>query len=333
MNLEYSFIIPIYNRPDEIKELLDSFSNLRFSRDYEIVIVEDGSSIPCHKVVQEYTDTLNISYYSKSNSGPGPSRNFGMRKAKGNYFLILDSDCLLPPQYLEVVHNELRTSYVDFFGGPDAAMESFSDIQKAINYTMTSVLTTGGIRGGRNANDTFQPRSFNMGISKNAFEKSEGFGKIHPGEDPDLVLRLWKMGFQSRLISDAFVYHKRRISWSKFHTQVYKFGMVRPILNTWHKGTSKVTYWFPTLFALGALGSVALMVLGIVLPLLLCGLYITIVFMHAIILTRSVKVAMLSIVALFIQFFGYGYGFLKSTFFVSWLKRNPKKEFPELFFD
>ena len=333
MNLEYSFIIPIYNRPDEIKELLDSFSNLRFSRDYEIVIVEDGSSIPCLKVVQEYTDTLNISYYSKSNSGPGPSRNFGMRKAKGNYFLILDSDCLVPPQYLEVVHNELRTSYVDFFGGPDAAMDSFSDIQKAINYTMTSVLTTGGIRGGRNANDTFQPRSFNMGISKNAFEKSEGFGKIHPGEDPDLVLRLWKMGFQSRLISDAFVYHKRRISWSKFHTQVYKFGMVRPILNTWHKGTSKVTYWFPTLFALGALGSVALMVLGIVLPLLLCGLYITIVFMHAIILTRSVKVAMLSIVALFIQFFGYGYGFLKSTFFVSWLKRNPKKEFPELFFD
>ena len=333
MNLEYSFIIPIYNRPDEIKELLDSFSNLRFSRDYEIVIVEDGSSIPCLKVVQEYTGTLNISYYSKSNSGPGPSRNFGMRKAKGNYFLILDSDCLVPPQYLEVVHNELRTSYVDFFGGPDAAMESFSDIQKAINYTMTSVLTTGGIRGGRNANDTFQPRSFNMGISKNAFEKSEGFGKIHPGEDPDLVLRLWKMGFQSRLISDAFVYHKRRISWSKFHTQVYKFGMVRPILNTWHKGTSKVTYWFPTLFALGALGSVALMVLGIVLPLLLCGLYITIVFMHAIILTRSVKVAMLSIVALFIQFFGYGYGFLKSTFFVSWLKRNPKKEFPELFFD
>ena len=190
----FSFIIPVYNRPDEIEELLQSMTYFDYEASFEVVIVEDGSSIPCERIVEKYKNTLQISYYFKSNSGPGNSRNFGMQKAKGDYFIILDSDCILPKEYLTVVSQSLQNHYVDCFGGPDKALATFSNIQKAINFSMTSFLTTGGIRGGSEKVDKFQPRSFNMGLSKNAFEISKGFGNIHPGEDPDLSIRLWELG-------------------------------------------------------------------------------------------------------------------------------------------
>src|SRR5690606_37840053 len=198
MQLSFSFIIPVYNRPDEIKELLESLTEQTFKTPFEVVIVEDGSSLPSDKIVEHYNDKLQLSYFYKQNSGPGDSRNYGMKLAKGNYFLILDSDCILPPQYLEEVNASLQSEYVDCFGGPDTAHTSFSALQKAINYSMTSIFTTGGIRGSKKAINKFQPRSFNMGISKAAFEASGGFGKIHPGEDPDLTIRLWKSGYGTK---------------------------------------------------------------------------------------------------------------------------------------
>ena len=234
MELNISFIIPVYNRPSEIKELLDSFVNLKSHQPFEIVIVEDGSSNTSKHIVDSFLNKLNIAYFLKENTGPGDSRNYGMKRAKGNYFIILDSDCILPPFYLNAVLDSLNIAYVDCFGGPDAAHQSFSNLQKAINFTMTSFITTGGIRGNKNSVDKFQPRSFNMGISKVAFEKSKGFGRIHPGEDPDLSIRLWNLGFKTKLITEAYVYHKRRVSIQKFYNQVKKFGMVRPILNNWH---------------------------------------------------------------------------------------------------
>jgi len=212
--------------------------------DFEIVIIEDGSTKTSKTIAEAFQKTLNISYFFKDNSGPGDSRNFGMAHAKGNYFIILDSDCILPKHYLKAVEQSLKTEFVDCFGGPDAAHESFSNLQKAINFSMTSVITTGGIRGNKNSVGKFQPRSFNMGLSKKAFQESKGFGRIHPGEDPDLSIRLWNLGYQTKLIPEAFVYHKRRISWSNFYKQVHKFGMVRPILNKWHPSTKKITYWF-----------------------------------------------------------------------------------------
>ncbi|MEG1267373.1 MAG: glycosyltransferase family 2 protein, partial [Myroides sp.] len=184
----FSFIIPVYNRPDEIDELLQSLVQQTYSDDFEIVVVEDGSTVNCQDVVNKYLNQLNVSYYFKKNSGPGDSRNYGMKVAKGDYFIILDSDCIIPENYLVEVDKFLKDNYVDCFGGPDAAHDSFSDVQKAINQTMTSVLTTGGIRGASEKLGKFQPRSFNMGISKEAFEASGGFGKIHPGEDPDLSI-------------------------------------------------------------------------------------------------------------------------------------------------
>ena len=251
MQLQFSFIIPVYNRPEEIKELLDSFIKLEGDNDFEIVIIEDGSFVSSNNIVEQYKSKLDISYYFKENSGPGDSRNYGMQRAKGNYFIILDSDCVLPNDYLHQVKNSLTTNYIECFGGPDAAHESFNSLQKAINFAMTSFISTGGIRGKKKSVSEFEPRSFNMGMSKAAFVASKGFGHIHPGEDPDLSIRLNKLGFNTKLIPEAFVYHKRRISWGKFYKQVYKFGLVRPILNYWHPETKKITYWFPALFILG----------------------------------------------------------------------------------
>lgn len=332
MQLQFSFVIPVYNRPDETQELLQSFLELDTQVDFEIVIVEDGSSISSKDVVNTFKNQLNISYYFKENSGPGDSRNYGMRKAKGNYFIILDSDCILPKNYLTEVIHGLESNYVDCFGGPDAAHNSFTNLQKAINFSMTSFITTGGIRGNKSSVDKFQPRSFNMGISKEAFEASGGFGKIHPGEDPDLSIRLWNLGYKTSLIPEAKVFHKRRISWSKFYTQVNKFGLVRPILNSWHPSTKKVTYWFPTLFCLGLILSVLLYVFKIKLFLMAYLFYFLVAFIVALMSTKSILVSLLALIAIVIQFVGYGYGFLKSTLMVGLFNKDPRKHFPKLFF-
>ena len=201
--LSFSLIVPVYNRPDEVQELLGSLSQ-QTDKAFEVLIIEDGSSIPCKSVCEKFSDKINIVYHFKANSGPGPSRNFGMEKANGNYFIIFDSDCLIPPHYIANVRKALTTDYVDCFGGPDAAHASFSNTQKSINYVMTSFYTTGGIRGGNEALGKFQPRSFNMGISKAVFETVGGYGKIHPGEDPDLSFRIWNAGYKTKLIKDAF---------------------------------------------------------------------------------------------------------------------------------
>ncbi|MBM1107494.1 glycosyltransferase [Aurantibacter crassamenti] len=332
MNLSFSFVIPVYNRPDEIRELLESMVSQTYVNSFEVVLVEDGSTHSSKEVVAEFSHQLDISYYVKENSGPGPSRNYGMERAKGNYFIILDSDCILPPDYLIEVTKSLEKEFVHCYGGPDAAHQSFTTLQKAINYAMTSVLTTGGIRGNKVAVGKFQPRSFNMGLSKEVFDTVGGFGKIHPGEDPDLTFRIWKAGFATKLIPEAFVYHKRRVDWSKFYTQVNKFGMVRPILNKWHPETIKMTYWFPTFFCLGLMVSVVFYFLGIQLPLWFFGIYFILIFIDSFLKNKSIVIAILSLFTVLVQFAGYGLGFLKSTFLINFSKRKPQEIFPNLFF-
>lgn len=303
-----------------------------FAAPFEVVIVEDGSSESSEDVAKKFQGQLQISYYYKENSGPGDSRNYGMQKAKGNYFIILDSDCILPQQYLTEVDKELKRAFVSCFGGPDAADASFTDIQRAINYVMTSFFTTGGIRGGKKSVGKFQPRTFNMGISKKAFEKVGGFGRIHPGEDPDLTFRIWKAGFDTRLFPKAFVYHKRRIDWNKFYIQVNKFGMVRPILNKWHPSTARPTYWFPTFFILGFGISILLALAGFLLPFWIYVVYFLVLFLDAWLKNRNVKVAFLAIFAALTQFTGYGIGFLKSTILLNFSNKEPEELFPKLFF-
>uniref|UniRef100_UPI00356B5772 glycosyltransferase n=1 Tax=Ancylomarina sp. TaxID=1970196 RepID=UPI00356B5772 len=249
---KYSVIIPIYNRPDEAKELLASLAKQTY-KNFDILMIEDGSTEDCSDIVKHYSNELDIKYHFKANSGPGDSRNVGMRMATGDFLIFFDSDCIIPPQYFEEVEKHLAQTPLDAFGGPDSAHESFSKVQKAINYAMTSIITTGGIRGKKNKLDQYQPRSFNMGISQAVYKKVGGYTDVTPGEDPDLSYRIMNAGFRVGLIEDAYVFHKRRIDFSKFIKQVYKFGVMRPVLIKWYPDKFKLTYTIPALFLLGSL--------------------------------------------------------------------------------
>ena len=314
MKLKFSIIIPVYNRPKEIDELLESLTKQDFTNSFEILIIEDGSKESSDIIVQKYKLQLDLKYFYKENSGAGASRNFGIKKATGNYFIILDSDVIVPKVYLSEVNNALEANYTDAFGGPDAAHSSFTSLQKAINYSMTSVLTTGGIRGKKQAVGKFQPRSFNLGLSEKAFEQTAGFSKMKNGEDIDLTFRLWEKGFETQLIEKAFVYHKRRSTIPQFFKQTFGFGTARPILNIKYPETAKPTYWFPSLFIMGLDLSLIVLVFGYP-QLFYCYLfYFSLIFLDSLRQNRNLKVAFLSIITSFTQFLGYGLGFLKSQF-------------------
>ena len=315
MNLLYSIIIPVYNRPNEIDELLDSLTKQDFSDDFEVLIIEDGSTIKSDIIVEKYKLQLNIKYFFKENTGAGASRNFGMQRASGDYFIILDSDVILPPQYLSEVKKALEINFTHAFGGPDAAHKSFTPLQKAINYAMTSILTTGGIRGKNQAVGEFQPRSFNFGLSKIAFEKTQGFSKMKNGEDIDLTFRLWENEFETQLLEKAFVYHKRRSSLKQFFKQTHGFGTARPILNKKYPQTAKLTYWFPSLFMIGFALSIILTIFGFSPILYFYGVYFSLIWIDSLFKSKNVSVAFLSLVASLTQFIGYGLGFLQSQFF------------------
>jgi len=328
---DISFIIPVFNRPNEIDELLNSFCLQKESKDFEIVIIEDGSSNKCDKIIKNYKN-LNISYYYKDNSGPGDSRNFGMNKAKGSYFIILDSDIILPENYCTILIDNLSKNFSECFGGVDDSHSSFNNFQKAVSFSMTSLITTGHVRGGSRSKN-FQPRSFNMGISKIAFLKSGGFDKIHPGEDPDLSIRLNKLGFRTALYMDLKVFHKRRVSVKSFFKQVYKFGIARSILNQKFPETRKIIYWFPSIFSFVFLISIGLILFQV--DSLLFNIYL--IYFMIVFIQSSIKnniwVGFFSVLTTLIQFFGYGYGFTKSLILIN-IFPNKKIEsiFPKMFF-
>ena len=329
---DISFVIPVFNRPNEIDELLNSFCLQKESKDFEIVIIEDGSSNKCDKIIKNYKN-LNISYYYKDNSGPGDSRNFGMNKAKGGYFIILDSDIILPENYCTILINNLSKNFSDCFGGVDDSHSSFNNFQKAVSFSMTSLITTGHVRGGSRSKN-FQPRSFNMGISKEAFLKSGGFGKIHPGEDPDLSIRLKKAGFRTVLYENLKVFHKRRVSIKSFFKQVYKFGVARSILNHKFPDTRKIIYWFPSIFSFVFFISIILVLIKIEsLIFIIFSFYFLLVFILSSI-KNNIWVGFLSIITTLIQFFGYGYGFIRSFILIN-IFPNKKIEsiFPKMFFN
>ncbi|CAM1357493.1 glycosyltransferase [Tenacibaculum halocynthiae] len=314
MELYFSIIIPVYNRPDEVDELLESITKQDYQDEFEVIIIEDGSDQSSVSIVEKYNAKLNIKYFYKENTGAGLSRNFGMKKASGNYFIILDSDVIVPQKYLSIVKNELTKNFTDAFGGPDAAHHSFTAIQKAINYSMTSTITTGGIRGKKKSVGKFQPRSFNFGLSKKAFEKTKGFSKLKAGEDIDLSFRLLESGFNTQLLEKAFVYHKRRTTIKQFFKQTFAFGTARPKLNRKYPETAKITYWFPSLFIIGIDITIILLLFGSWIPILFYAFYFVILFLNSLFENKSFKVAFLSIITTLTQFYGYGLGFLQSKF-------------------
>jgi glycosyltransferase involved in cell wall biosynthesis len=313
--LKFSIIIPVYNRPQEIDELLESLIEQDFSDDFEVLIIEDGSTEKSEAIIEKYKSKLHLKYFFKENSGAGMSRNFGMQHATGTYFIFLDSDVIVPKHYLSEVFKALHKNFTDAFGGPDAAHDSFTPLQKAINYSMTAVLTTGGIRGKKKAVGKFQPRSFNLGLSKVAFSAVNGFSDLKVGEDIDLTFRLWKNGFETQLIEKAFVYHKRRSTIKQFLKQAFAFGTARPQLNKRYPETAKLTYWFPSVFILGFYLSCSTAIFGFWQLLPFYGFYFILIFMDSFFQNKSIKIAFLSIITTFTQYVGYGLGFLKSSFF------------------
>lgn len=315
-HLKFSIVIPVYNRPHELKELLESLVHQTL-KNFEVIVVEDGSSLKSESVVADYSDKLSIQYLYKPNSGPGPSRNFGFQHARGDYFVVFDSDCILPPQYFEVVEKGLNELQLDAWGGPDRAHEKFTIVQRAMAYTMASVLTTGGIRGGKKRVGWFQPRSFNMGISRKVFEVTGGFNFDRFAEDIELSIRMKNHGFRVGLIPDAFVYHKRRATFGEFFRQVFNFGRGRALIGKLYPEEVKLTHWFPSLFTLGTLFMVITILIDTRFFMVLFSgflFYLLMIFFHALLQSKNLLVAMMSIPSVLFQFFGYGTGFLKERF-------------------
>ena len=329
--MKYSIIVPVFNRPDEVDELLESLLSQE-EKDFEVIIVEDGSQVPCKKVCDKYADRLDLHYYYKENSGPGQSRNYGAERAKGDYLLILDSDVVLPKGYIRAVSEELNREPADAFGGPDCAHESFTDTQKAISYSMTSFFTTGGIRGGKKKLDKFYPRSFNMGIRRDVYQELGGFSKMRFGEDIDFSIRIFKAGKRCRLFPKAWVWHKRRTDFRKFWKQVYNSGIARINLYKKYPESLKLVHLLPMVFTVGTTCLLLLILSGLFLlcipilniigsllvmiglmPLLL---YSIIICVDSTMQNNSLKIGLLSIAAAFIQLTGYGCGFISA-----WWKR------------
>lgn len=304
-----SLVIPVYNRPEEIVELLESIAEQTY-RDFEVIVVEDGSSRPCKDDISRFESCFKLAYHFKPNSGPGPSRNYGVQYATGDYVIVLDSDCILPKDYLETVHRSIGTGKIDAFGGPDRANPSFTTTQKAINYSMTSFLTTGGIRGGMKNVEKFHPRSFNMGVRTEVWRKLGGFSEMRYGEDIDFSIRLKEAGYRVVLIPEAWVWHKRRNTLKSFYHQVFHFGQARICLYRLHPTTLKLVHLLPAAFVCGTV----LLLLAApfthgwsLLPLLILAL---VMMLDSWRLNRDIKVALLSVATSFIQQFGYGLGFL-----------------------
>ena len=336
--MKYSVIVPVYNRPDEVKELLESLSSQSF-KDFEVIIVEDGSKVPCDEVVSYFSGNLDVKYFTKDNSGPGQTRNYGAERAQGEFLIILDSDVIVPQGYFEAIEKELIKADTDAFGGPDRAHGSFTPVQKAINYSMTSFFTTGGIRGGKVKMDKFYPRSFNMGVRRSVYSALGGFSAMRFGEDIDFSIRIFKGGYRCRLFPEAWVYHKRRTDFRKFFKQVHNSGIARINLFKKHPESLKAVHLLPAAFTVG----VALLVIlsffwpGFLLPIVL---YAVLVFadsfgkalLHENPFKDSLKIGLLSIAASFIQLIGYGTGFLRAWWERCVLGRGEVEAFKKNFY-
>lgn len=345
--MKYSFIIPVYNRPEEVDELLNSLTTQK-CKDFEVIIVEDGSSQTCKNICDGYSGCLDIHYHYKDNSGPGQSRNYGAKRARGEWLIVLDSDVVLPEGYLDAVGNELDDNMCDAFGGPDRANDSFTDTQKAISYSMTSFFTTGGIRGGKKKLDKFYPRSYNMGIRRDVYERLGGFSKMRFGEDIDFSIRIFKAGYKCRLFPEAWVWHKRRTDFRKFFRQVFNSGIARINLYKKYPESLKTVHLLPMVFTVGVTALVLTSAVGRVLmeydsiekwynlcalPWLPILIYSLTIFIDSAKSAKSLKVGLLSVPAAFIQLFGYGCGFITAWWKRCVMKRNEFHAFDKTFYE
>ncbi len=309
---KYSIIVPVYNRPAEVADLLESLAG-QTARNFEVILVEDGSTVPCREIAERYSGKLDLKYFFKENEGRSIARNYGMERASGTFFIFFDSDCVIPADYFAKLNAMAVEKPFDCFGGPDAADESFSTSQKAINHAMTSFLTTGGIRGGKISLEKFTPRTFNMGFSRAVYNLVGGFREMF-SEDIDMSTRIRLAGFSIGLYPDMPVYHKRRLDFRKFIRQVYVFGMSRITLKLLYPDTLKAVHWLPAIFVLGVVAMLLLAIFASPWWMLPLGIYLLAISISALVSTHSVIIAAKAVPASLIQLGGYGCGFIKAYF-------------------
>jgi len=329
--LNYTFIIPVYNRLSEVKELLLSAENIDFDRKrFDFLFVDDGSDDGFREFIENYRSPsgLIISAVYQDNQGPGAARNHGMALAQGDYFIFIDSDCLFPSNYLKTTDSALSKYKYDAYGGPDTHHPSFSRLLKAINYSMTSFVGTGGTRGGKNQVGKYYPRSFNMGVSRKVFHTIGGMNDLRHGQDMDYSARIYQAGFEVGFIIDAYVYHKRRTSINQFFRQIFNWGVARINLGVRHKELLKPVHFLPALLV--AFYGIIL-ILGIFIPVFRGVLLLMLIghalvcmwaFVESLLKYKSLRISLLSILTLNIQVFGYGAGFL----YALWQRALGKKE-------
>jgi glycosyltransferase involved in cell wall biosynthesis len=327
----YSIIVPVYNRPGEIDELLKSLE-FQIYKNFEVIIIEDGSSIPCKSVIEKHLLSFPVKYFYKTNAGPGLARNYGSVQSQGDYLIFLDSDCIVPESYLMEIEKEINSCFVDAFGGPDKAGDSFTLIQKAINYSMTSFFTTGGIRGGKKRLDKFYPRSFNLGVNKKTFEAIGGFSNMRFGEDIDFSIRIFRNGYTCRLFPEAWVYHKRRTDLKKFFKQVYNSGIARITLFKKYPESLKLVHILPALFTIVFCAAPLLLVLTDWYILCIYLFYFLLIFTDSLLKTKSLSIGLLSLVTTFVQLFAYGSGFITAFCKLIVLKRKNFTAFDKTFY-
>lgn len=306
----FSVIVPVYNRRDEVDDLLHSLAE-QSEGDFEVIIVEDGSTQPCGDIVERYAEALDAHYYFKDNEGRSIARNYGIERARGEYFVFFDSDCVIPSNYFATLAQALHDDYVPCFGGPDAASTDFTDLQKAISFSMTAFLTTGGIRGGKVQLEKFVPRSFNMGYSREVWQKVGGFREMF-SEDIDMSTRIRQAGFAIRLIREAYVYHKRRTSLKQFARQTHVFGMSRITLKLLYPDSMKLVHTLPAVFVIGCIALVLLAIFWHWWAILPLALYVVMLWVSALISTRNLKISLMAVVTSFVQLFSYGTGFIRA---------------------
>lgn len=343
-----SIIIPVYNRPQELKALLESIRRQKKVPEdemphfqSEVIVVDDGSeaahAASTARIVQEMKQKMpySLQLLRQANAGPGPARNYGAAAARGSWLLFLDSDCELPPDYISNAAKALERAeeqHKVLLGGPDSARADFSALQQAIQYAMSSVLTTGGIRGRKKAADTYYPRSFNMMVQASAFRQVSGFNNLRFGEDLDLSMRIMKTGGISGFVPTIGVYHKRRSTLKSFFRQVFNSGMARIVLHKRHPGTLKLVHLLPACFTITAVLTPALL-LKPALFTAFWGSFSFILGLHSLATTGSLKVGALSVPASAVQLGGYGSGFIYAAYLFLLLRRPERYAFRQKFYD
>jgi len=317
---KYSIIIPCFNRADEVAELLESISQLKFDpAQFEIIISDDGSTDNTKKLVEQNKSKLqcDLIYLTQNNSGPGAARNHAMENANGDFFIFIDSDVTLSADWLFHIDLTLVEKKADAFGGPDSYREDFSPFLKAVNYSMTSFITTGGLRGKKGKKlARFYPRSFNMGLSRELWKKIGGFGSLRHGQDIEFSHRIIESGAQVIFIDQAVVYHKRRTNLRRFYKQVFNWGVARINLYKINKKMLEPLHSIPAVLTFVA---VTLLVLSLIFDLIKtivlwgfsAGILILIYSMiDSIRIYKSIKPALWLPLVMPAQVLGYGFGFI-----------------------